>query len=361
MKFPSVSVIVVNFNKKYYLDFCLNSLLKLNYPRSRYEIILVDNNSSDGSADYVQKTFPSVKIIKLKRNIGWVGGINVGAKHATGEYLILLNNDIYVDKNWMIELVRSLNDENVELSSSKNFWMDDHTMLDQAGCTNNIIGQGWGIGMLRKYKGQYEKEYEITHPGGASCISKRRVYEHFGYLLDPDYFMSQDDLDLGWRAKLLGFKVVYTPKAIAYHKRGASSKVSSISFYYFLRNMFVTYYKNLDKTNLRKVLLLVSVNIVITCIFQFLRSKNGGHLANLVRIMRYIRGNKKRIREKRKQVQSIRKCSDKEIFSLFSTLIIVPEGMKKFSALPRIFLKLLNLYIGMTKIPVKKFDGIYYY
>jgi len=360
-EFPSVSVIIVNFNKKRYLEFCLPSLIKLNYPSSRYEIILVDNNSNDGSLDYVQEAFPSINAIKLERNAGWVGGINVGAKHAKGEYLILLNNDIYVDKDWMIELVRSLNGESIEMCSSRNFLMDDHTMLDQAGCTNNIIGQGWGIGMLREYEGQYEKEYEITHPGGASCILKRRVYERFGYLLDPDYFMSQDDLDLGWRARLLGFKVVYAPKAVAYHKRGASSIVSYVSFYYSLRNMFVTYYKNLSKTNLHKVLPLVITNIFLTCVFQFIRSKDVNHLANFARIVHYMKENRRRIKEKRKQVQSLRKCSDKEIFCLFSTLMIVPEGMRKFNFLLQILLKLANLYVSVTGIPVRKFEGLYYY
>jgi len=358
---PSVSIIVVNFNGKHYLEACLSSLIKLNYPRSRYEIILVDNHSTDGSVDYVRKAFPSVKIIRLRRNTGFIGGINSGAKHAKGEYLILLNNDISVNKNWMIEFVRSLNDEKVEMSSSKNFLMDNHSILDAAGCTNNIIGQGWDIGMLKKYNGEYEDGYEITHPGGASCILKRRVYESYGYLLDPDYFMSQDDLDLGWRARLLGYKVVYAPKAIAYHKRGGSSEAPPLSFYYSLRNMFITYYKNLDKTNLHKVLLLVIVNIILTSIFQFIRSKNVNFLVNLVRIMYYLRSNKKKTKEKRKHTQKIRKCSDKEIFSLFSLLIIVPKGMRKFSGLPRLFLKLVNLYISITRIPVQKFKGFYYY
>lgn len=357
----SVSVITVNFNGKRHLKACFSSLIEVNYPCSKYEIIMVDNGSTDGSIDYVRNAFPCVRIIELKRNTGWVGGINAGVKYANGEYVIVLNNDVYVDKQWMIELVRSLDDESTEIGSSKNFLTRDHSILDAAGCTNNIIGQGWDIGMLKKYNGEFEFGYEITHPGGASCITKRRVIKNYGYLLDPDYFISQDDLDLGWRARLLGFKVVYAPKGIAYHERGGTSSVSPSSFYYFLRNMFITYYKNLEEANLNKVLFLVVENIFLTSIFEFMRSRDINFMVNLVRIARYIKRNKKEIMEKRKRVQNIRKVSDKKIFSLFSTLIIAPNEVKRFSALPRFFLALLNLYIGLTKIPVEKFEGIYYY
>ena len=358
---PTVSVIIVNYNGQRYLEPCLSSLFKLNYPSTKYEVILADNASTDGSVDYVKSMFPAVKIIEMKVNSGFIGGINAGAKQAKGDYLIILNNDIYVDENWMLELVRSLDDRTVEIGSSKNFLMDNHSILDAAGCTNNIIGQGWDIGMFSQYDGRFEASYEITHPGGASCIMKRRALEKYGYVLDPNFFMSQDDLDLGWRARLLGYKVMYAPKAIAYHKRGGTSANSPLSFYYFYRNMHVAFYQNLETSNLNKVLPLIDANIAITHIFKFVETKNVGFLTNLPKIFTYLLKNKKEFQKKRAKIQKIRKCDDNKIFGLFSTLIIVPKGVERFQFMPKLFLTLLNLYLKITGIRVKKFNGIYYY
>ena len=125
--------------------------------------------------------------------------------------------------------------------------------------------------------------------------------------------------------------------------------------------MLVTFYKNLAEKNLKKVLFLVLINIFVSNVYGCILEKKADYLMNIFRILRYLSKNKKQIAEKRERVQKIRKCSDKEIFSTFSALIIVPKGMRKFSSLPRLFLKLINLYISITKIPVQKFKGFYYY
>ncbi|MGD9129827.1 MAG: glycosyltransferase [Candidatus Woesebacteria bacterium] len=103
-----VSVIVVNFNGKHFLKRCFDSLLTLNFPKDKYEIIMVDNASHDLSVDYVQKKYPQIKIIKSKSNLGFTGGNNLAAKYAKGKYLALLNNDTQVDKNWLKYLVQKI-------------------------------------------------------------------------------------------------------------------------------------------------------------------------------------------------------------------------------------------------------------
>src|SRR5665647_2274421 len=102
---PSVSIIVLNYNGRKYLDDCFSSLAKISYPKSRFEVILVDNFSSDGSVGYVRNMYPWVKVAPLSKNYGFTGGNNVGAGLAKGEYLVFLNNDVVVDVDWLKALV----------------------------------------------------------------------------------------------------------------------------------------------------------------------------------------------------------------------------------------------------------------
>lgn len=99
------SVIIVNYNGKHFLSECLTSLFKLDFPKNQYEVIIVDNNSTDNSVDYVQRYFPEVIIVRTKKNLGFSGGNNLGAKYAKGKYLVFLNNDTRVDKKWLRALV----------------------------------------------------------------------------------------------------------------------------------------------------------------------------------------------------------------------------------------------------------------
>ncbi|MEX0895720.1 MAG: glycosyltransferase family 2 protein [Patescibacteria group bacterium] len=116
---PSISIIIVNYNGKHLLDDCLKSVFKLSYPKNKLEIILVDNASTDGSSQYVTNEHSSVKVLPLETNTGFTGGNNAGIKQATGEYIVLLNNDTVVTKNWLKELVMAAKPEQVGIVSSK--------------------------------------------------------------------------------------------------------------------------------------------------------------------------------------------------------------------------------------------------
>lgn len=118
-KLPFVSIIIVNFNGRHLLDDCLSSLQNLIYPASSFEVILVDNNSSDDSVPYVRKHFPNIRIIENPENGGFTGGNILGYSHATGEYIVLLNSDVAVDPNWLTSLVQMAKDETVGIVSSR--------------------------------------------------------------------------------------------------------------------------------------------------------------------------------------------------------------------------------------------------
>ncbi len=118
-KYPLVSILIINYNGRNLLSDCLNSLAKINYPKASFEIIVVDNDSQDDSITYVKKHFPSVKLIESKTNLGFAGGNNLAYEHATGEYIVLLNNDTTVDPDWLIKLVETAKKESVGIVSSK--------------------------------------------------------------------------------------------------------------------------------------------------------------------------------------------------------------------------------------------------
>ena len=120
---PFVSIIVLNYNGKGYLKSCFSSLQLINYPRSKYEVVLVDNGSKDGSVEYVQKEFPWVRIVLLNQNFGFGGGNNKGVKFVKGEYIAFLNNDTQVTEDWLLELVQASIDFSVPICSSKTLFM----------------------------------------------------------------------------------------------------------------------------------------------------------------------------------------------------------------------------------------------
>ncbi len=116
---PFVSILIVNYNGKHHLKDCLDSVYKSNYPKNGYEVILVDNDSQDDSVAFIKKNYPEVKLIESKENLGFAGGNNLAYQHATGKYIVLLNNDTIVEKNWLQELVKTAQDKQVGIVASK--------------------------------------------------------------------------------------------------------------------------------------------------------------------------------------------------------------------------------------------------
>lgn len=130
MKTPFVSIIILNYNGRELLRTCLDSVLKNSYPKSGYEVILVDNASTDGSASFVEKHFPSVKVIRSSENLGFTGGNNLGLEHAKGSYIVLLNSDTRVEKEWLQELVKAAKPKHVGMLSSKLYYMTPFVELE---------------------------------------------------------------------------------------------------------------------------------------------------------------------------------------------------------------------------------------
>lgn len=210
-------MIIVNYNGKLLLKECLTSLRKQSYNRGEFETIVVDNGSNDGSVEYIKREFPEVSVIENRRNLGFAKACNSGIRYSSGEYIALLNNDTEVDRNWIEELANAVSlNEDVALGSSKIKLYGTNIIGSAGGCLN-IFGHPIDRGFGEEDKGQYHHYAFVTHASGCAMLVKRDVLKKVG-LFDEDIFLYHEDVDLSWRAISLGFKIIYVPTAVVYHK-----------------------------------------------------------------------------------------------------------------------------------------------
>lgn len=372
---PFVSILIVNFNGRHLLDECLSSLRNLTYPKKSYEVIVVDNSSSDDSIPFILKNFPEIKVVKSEENGGFTGGNILGFKQAKGEYIVLLNSDVRVDKEWLSSLVNTASDSKVGIVSSrlrfalpfielkidseavprsKVFNTIDHSpigvLIEDVVCEpeiysplvyyksgfydkkegeictrrtngvstillpfdpqkkinvytltlhglesleamsipvvlsidgrkvcatslrsheteqvvlqvkqsqvkdsfhwliqnagNIILSNGYGkdrgnVVVMRdnerrefyeEESSYFEQKADLLAACGASCLIKRKVIDHVGFL-DGHYFMYYEDVELSMRAWRAGWKIVYDPGSIGYHKHRATTGTDESAFF----------------------------------------------------------------------------------------------------------------------------------
>lgn len=243
--YPSVSVIILNYNGRVYLSNCFESLAKINYPRDKVEVLLVDNGSTDGSTQYVREYFPWVRILSLERNLGFCEGNNKGATSAKSEYILFLNNDVTVDENWLIELMKVAVQFPNDILTNKLLCLNNPKIINFDGAKATLMGRGFNLNFGKENYKNVRSSY-IIQPYGASMIVKKDVFMELG-MFDRDYFISLEDFDIGVRAWLLGHKVIYVPSSIVYHKiDGTEGKKSDIKIYCATKNALMNVIKNFD-------------------------------------------------------------------------------------------------------------------
>jgi len=245
-EYPKASVIIVNWNGKIYLKDCLLSVLDQTYPD--YEVILVDNGSTDGSVAFIEKDFPEIHLIRLDRNYGFAKANNIGIEKALKdkrtEYVALLNNDAYVDRRWLEELVACAEkSENAGMVASKILFAGLNT-INSIGTIILKDGSPAHLGGKETDRGQYDLTEETFAPCAAAALYTRRMLEDVGFF-DEDFFAYMEDVDLGWRARLAGWRCTPAPNAYAYHKHSATSKrYSEFKIYQIERNRVYLLVKN---------------------------------------------------------------------------------------------------------------------
>jgi GT2 family glycosyltransferase len=251
-----VSIIIVNYNGFEHLKQCVNSLLHSEYPF--YEIIIVDNASSDDSVSRIKREFEEYKnkivILDLPKNLGFAVGNRIGAKKAIGDYLLLLNSDTKVERSSISELVTVMDkDLSIGVAQGKILLMNRPDTFDSAGATMNVLGDSRSRGVYEKDYGQYDQLEEVSYTKGAAMIVRREIWDNLDGF-DPLFFVYSEESDFCWRVWLSGYRVVFTPSATIYHIGAATSikfKPSYLMFQQY-RNQIVTVVKNLSLKNLIK-------------------------------------------------------------------------------------------------------------
>jgi GT2 family glycosyltransferase len=251
---PAVSIIVLNWNGKRHLAACLDSLLALDYPKSKLQIILCDNGSTDGSADFVKERFPGVTLVPLDHNYGFAEGNNRAAESAVGDWIGFLNNDMWVEPSWLENMLApSLEQPELACVSSRIMnW--DGSAVDFVGGGVNFQGHGFQVdhGMPES---THDRPRRLLFACGGAMLVRREIFLEVGGF-DPDFFAFFEDVDLGWRLNLLGHDVWYTPLATAYHRHhGTASRIEPHQLrVLYERNALFMIYKCFDDENLAAAL-----------------------------------------------------------------------------------------------------------
>jgi len=274
---PLVSVIILNYNGGNYIQRCLYGVLSTDYPN--FEIIVVDNASRDRSIDIIVRLLSNCsrpyKIIKNDRNHGFAEGNNIGLAASHGEYVVFLNNDTEVDRFWLKELVRiGSSDPTIGVVQSKLLRLSDHRIFDSAGDYIDHYGTAFRRGgeWREVDTGQYDDVQEVFSARGAAMLVKRTVLDEIGPF-DPKFFLTVEDIDLCWRARLAGYKVMYAPTSVVYHICPCSSN-PLLRMYHARKNTPVLLIKNYSFSNLLRYLtmriLIYSVSILKSLFVAFL-------------------------------------------------------------------------------------------
>lgn len=258
-----LSIVIVNYNAKKYLEQCLNSIYK-NSLQINIEIILVDNGSTDNSILMIKKKFPTVKLIENRKNEGFVKAANKGIKLCKAKYILSLNNDTFIYQKSLAELLKFMNSHPEVGISGPKVLNSDGTIQHQCKRGFPTISSAfyYFLGLHRyfpksKVFGHYLMTYldpeeinEVDSVSGACLMVKREIVEQVG-LLDEDYIMYGDDLDLCYRIKKIGWKIYYVPTAKIIHYGGISSrKIPYKGVIWFYRAMYIFYKKHYaEKSN----------------------------------------------------------------------------------------------------------------
>jgi len=247
---PPVSIVIVNFNGREFLQQCLRTLLNTNYPN--YDAVVVDNASTDGSADEAEASFGSdsrIKIVRNSENVGHAEGCNIGARMTEGQYIVFLDSDIEFDaEEWLWELVKVMeNDDSVGLAQAKIVLAEDKRCLDYVCEAVDALGT-WAANYGSKEERLKEKIEILAASSGCSII-RRKVFNQAGGF-DGDYFIYDDDTDLSLRVRLMGHRILFVPSAIVIHRGGVLRGVSGQMLYHSSKNRLYTALKNYELRNM---------------------------------------------------------------------------------------------------------------
>jgi len=322
-----IAVVIPTYNGLKHLDTCFDSVRRQKFDsfsvKPEVRVILVDNGSSDGSVEFTGKNYPEVEIILLDKNYGFAKAVNEGIKIALKDekikYILLLNNDIECAENFLEEMLNGFTEESTGSVACKMMNFYNRDVFDDAGDFIKLIGSPYARGHGEKDTGQYDESEFIFGACAGAAMYRREIFGEIGYF-DEDFFAYYEDVDFSFRIQLAGYKSFYNPKAICYHKRGATSGYTS-GWQTMLceRNLIAMRIKNYPLPLYIKLTPLFFV-ARLKRYYGFLRagwykvffSAVNGYLKGIIRVPSSVL--------KRRKVQKLKKVDNKYIYSVFTNI-----------------------------------------
>jgi len=320
-----ISIVIINYNGKDYLLDCIDSVFKTT--NCNYEVLLIDNNSSDNSSELCKEKYQEIRLFKNKKNLA-MAARNKGIDEAKGDFIVFLDADTVVDPNWLDILLNSYKKHGKGLYQGKLLKKSDHSIIESCGDMTNIFGTGFARGRGQKDNNQFEKFQKISFPVGACTFSSTQIFKEIGYVDESSlFFLMLDDLDYGWRGWMLGIPSYYEPQCVIYHVGSPTLQWSSKKFFFMERNRWICLFTLYSKKTLFKIFpILILYDFGI---FLFLSSKGMGFVKvqaffSLLKML-------SKLQKRRKLMQSKRKFQDHEIVRNFVNTIDVPTGLTNSS------------------------------
>jgi GT2 family glycosyltransferase len=300
------SIIIVNYNGGVKVVQCLRSVFGLIEPGT--EVIVVDNASSDGSADTVEASFPDLRLIRAGENLGFGAGNNLGAARARGRYLVFLNPDTVVCGRWLRKMLDVLDEDNeAGLVTPKILMADDSRLINACGNRIHLTGLTLCRG-LKAPSQSFNSGEEVDAVSGAAFAIRRTLFDELGGF-DEEMFLYVEDTDLSLRARLAGWRCIYTPDSRVRHDY--KLKITPLKIFYQERNRHLMLLKTFQWATLA---VLLPAQFAAECIsWGFVLSADRKNIGNKVKAYKWIFSNRKRILKKRREVQALRRVPDRQL------------------------------------------------
>jgi len=306
-----ITIVIPTWNGLHLLEPCFESLKSQSY--RDFEIIVVDNGSRDGTVEWIRSQNPEIKLICLDENLGFAGAVNLGIKAATGDLIVLMNNDTRASENWLLALHKASQDyPDYAIFASKVLIDEPPFLIDTAGDGYTIAGFGYKIGWMRGEGSGTDHTKRIFGASGCSVLYRREVFEMIGDF-DEDFFAFAEDLDLSFRALLAGYMCLYVPESKIYHAvRATAPKQQTLYLYH--RNLIWLNYKNVPAV----LMALYGTHMLLHMILVGARSIIQGWFPVYCKSIRDGLTGLKKMHKKRILVQNMRRVSVKEIRTMLT-------------------------------------------
>lgn len=328
-----IAVVILNWNGKHFLEKYLPSVTKYSNIDD-CEIVIADNASTDDSITFLNQEYPQLRIIKFDINHGFAGGYNYALEQIEATYFLLLNSDVEVTENWLQPLISTMdNDNSIAACMPKIHAIHAPNEFEYAGAAGGFIDKygfpfcrGRIFDIIEEDTNQYNNTIDIFWATGAALLIRANIYKELGGL-DCDFFAHMEEIDLCWRVKNAGYRIVCIPQSTVYHVGGgALPKENPFKTYLNFRNNLYLLYKNLDNKHFNRTLIIRRLLDGIAAL-RFLTQGNFGNFAAIFKAHMHFLKNLSQLKNKRKYF--LKKYSPKTHCEMYQRSIVYDFYIKK--------------------------------